>query len=161
MDKKYKSIYDNAKWKRDLNDEEKYLYDLIMKGHAYYSGKDRFYKNVVRTVKVVVLFLSLCSTIVLGMNGLISLEMQVNAGLVLSAIISFATGFSAYFNFEKYWMRNIKCHISFNIIRDNFVYDIKKTKALSEEQLKSYLKQLNDIQDDNKIYWQKVMEKAE
>lgn len=161
MDQKFDSIYDYEKWDRDLNNEEKYVYSLIMKGHNYYRKQDVRYKWIVRVLKVVVLLFSLASTIVLGLKGIFTETCQVNIGLILSAIISFATGISAYFNFEKYWMRNIKCHIRYNIIRDSFVFDIKKSDRLEDDKLEFYKQKLENIQNDNIRYWQNAIDKAE
>lgn len=114
-----------------------------------------------RVLKIIVLLLSLCSTIILGLKNVLNETSQVNIGLLLSAIISFTTGVSAYFNFEKNWIRNIKTHISFNILRDYFVFEMKTTESLKDERLKYYMNELQKIQGENIIYWQKAIEKSE
>ena len=154
-------LYDDTKWERRLNDREKYVYSLILKGHNYYNRQDKKYKIIVQVLKIIVLLLSLFSTIILGVKNVLNETYQVNIGLVLSAIISFTTGVSAYFNFEKYWMRNIKTHIRFNILRDSFVFEMKTTESLKDERLKYYMDELQKIQDENIVYWQKAIEKSE
>ena len=154
------SVCDTSTSGRNLNDQEKYIYDLIIKGHTYYNNHDKKYKIIVFILKMLVLLSSLASTIVLGLYGVLALELQVNIGLVLSAFISFLTGVSAYFNFEKYWMRNIKAHIKFNILRDGFIYDIKSTDKLSDEKMGYYIRELQKIQEDNISYWKEAINKS-
>ena len=154
------NIYDKNNLGRNLSKQEEYMYDLIIKGHNYYNKKDKKYKAIVMVIKTIVLLVSLGCTIILGLNGVFQLEVQVNIGLILSAVISFITGISAYFNFENYWMRNIKTHIQFNILRDGFVYEIKQTDKLSDERLEYYNKELEKIQKDNISYWQEAINKA-
>lgn len=146
---------------RKLNEKEKYVYDLIIKGHNYYNGQDKKYKWIVRVLKILVLLVSLISTIILGLSGVLEPVIQINAGLVLSAIITFITALSAYFNFERYWMRNIKTHIKFNILRDSFVYEAKSNKDIPDERLTYYFEELKKIQEDNIVYWKKAIDKAE
>lgn len=141
-----------------LPDEGKYIYDLIEKYHNYFSKKDKFYRWVVRIFKIIVLLLAMVNTIVLGLKGIIDIDNQVIVGLCLSSVISFVTAITAYFNFEEYWMRNIKIHIELNIIRDNFIYDAE-SKLMDNVNISVYKIKLEDIQKENIEYWNKSLKR--
>lgn len=147
--------------RRKLNEKEQNVYDLIIKGHDYYKRQDEKYKLIVIVSKIVVLLLSVTSTIVFGWKGCITETIKINIGLVIVAIISLITALSAFFNFDKYWMRNIKCHIRFNIMRDSFIYETTKSESLSDERIDYYFNQMKEIQENNIIYWQKAIDRAE
>ena len=147
-------------WYELLPSEGKYVADLIVKYHNYFKSKDKKYKNIVYWGRISVLLLSMASTIVLGLKlqndcwG----NAQVNIGLVLSAIISFLTAFSSFFNFEKYWMRNISIHIELNKLRDNFIYEAEANK-MDDSRIKFYLDRLDEIQTKNIEYWKDAIKK--
>lgn len=139
-------------WEEKLNDEERYIWELIKKNHSYYCKKDKFYKKIVRIIKVFILFLGMISTIILGLKEIIDTNIQVVCGLIISSVITFVTAVGSYFNFEEYWMRNINIHIKLNIIRDNFMYDVKSGK-MDHNKLDVYWNRLKTIQDKNIEYW--------
>ena len=141
-----------------LNNESKYLYDLIVKYHKYFSTQDKKYRKVVRILKVIVLFFAMSSTIVLGLKTVLDVNVQLVTGLILSALITFLTAVLSYFNFEEYWMRNITIHIELNIIRDNFIFDDKAGK-LDDARIEYYRNKLDDIQNNNIQYWNKAIKK--
>lgn len=100
------------------------------------------------------------TTIILGLKLKYNCweNIQINTGLVLSAIISFITAMSSFFNFEKYWMRNISIHIELNKLRDNFIYDAEANK-IDEERTQFYLVKLNEVQTRNIEYWEDAIKK--
>lgn len=164
------------KWYIELCEEGKYTFDLIYKYHNYFSKQDKKYRHIVRILRILILTLSMVNTIVLGMKTIISTDCQVVWGLVISALITYVTTISAYFNFEEYWMRNVAIHIELNILRDNFVLEAKAGKlAINDElkkykhkkadksaiddELKKYQQKLDDIQQKNIEYWQKSLKK--
>jgi hypothetical protein len=98
------------------------------------------------------------STIILGLKNALSENCQINTGLVLSAIITFLAVLSSFFNFEKYWMRNISIHIELNILRDNFIYEAE-AKKIDESRLIYYRDQLDNIQKNNVKYWEEAIKK--
>lgn len=149
----------NESWYTGLKNEAKYLADLINKYHRYFSKQDKKYRNIVRTLKVVILVLAMLSTIVLGLKIVIDVDIQVVVGLILSALITFVTAITSYFNFEEYWMRNISIHIKLNIIRDNFIFDVEAGK-LDATQIEKYKIELNGIQNENIEYWEKAIKKV-
>ncbi len=165
-------------WKRKKNDTaqkdgafsaepqklEDVIEDIIIRRHNYYSKQDKKYKRTVSCMRIIIALLSCINTIVLGVRAGIPEDIRISIGLVLSAISTFVAGILAYYNFEKYWMRNITKHIKLNVIRDSFNCD-KAAKKLTEDQLKHYKDQLEAIEKDNIDYWKKasnkIMEKEE
>jgi hypothetical protein len=145
-------------WYNALTAESKYVADLIIKYHNYFKAKDKKYKRIVSVVRISVLLLAMCSTIILGLKNIICENEQINIGLVLSAVITFLTAMSSFFNFEKYWMRNISIHIELNKIRDNFIFEAEANK-IDEERTKFYLKKLDEIQTNNVNYWEEAIKK--
>ena len=145
-------------WHNFLPDEGKYVARLIEKYHTYFKKKDKKYKQIVQFVKISILLLAMISTIILGLKNALSENCQINAGLVLSATITFLTALSSFFNFEKYWMRNISIHIELNILRDNFVYEAE-AKKIDESRLSYYRERLDDIQNRNVKYWEEAIKK--
>lgn len=139
-------------WEEKLSDEERYIWELIKKSHSYYSEKDKSYKRTVRCIKVSILSLGMISTIILGLKDIIDTNIQLVCGLIISSVITFVTAVGSYFNFEEYWMRNIKIHIELNIIRDNFMYDVKKGN-MDRDKLDDYWIKLKAIQEKNIEYW--------
>lgn len=155
-------IYTNNQneWYNLLPSEGKYVADLIVKYHNYFKSKDKKYKNIVYWIRLSMLLLSMTSTIVLGLKFRNDYweNAQVNIGLVLSAIITFVTALSSFFNFEKYWMRNISIHIELNKLRDNFIYEAEANK-MDENKIQFYLNKLDEIQTKNIKYWEDAIKK--
>lgn len=149
---------ETEEWYQELKNEEKYLFDLINKYHDYFSSKDKKYRRIVRILKVLVLFLAMMSTIIFGLKDIVDVDSQVMIGLILSSLITFITAISAYFNVEEYWMRNITIHIGLNMMRDNFIFDVK-ARRMDEKQIEIYRRKLDDIQNDNVSYWKKAINK--
>ena len=145
-------------WYKSLPEEGKYVAHLIDKYHKYFKKKDKKYKKIVQLVKVSILLLAMISTIILGLKDILNENCQINAGLILSATITFLTALSSFFNFEKYWMRNIAIHIELNILRDNFVYEAE-AKKINEDRLKYYRERLDNIQNKNVKYWENAIKK--
>lgn len=147
-------------WYKALQSDGKYIADLMIKYHNYFKSKDKKYNNIVFWFKILVLILVMISTIILGLKLKAECweNIQINVGLVLSAIITFVTALSSYFNFERYWMRNIAIHIELNILRDNFIYEAEANK-IDEDRVKFYLEKLNEIQKRNIKYWEEIINK--
>lgn len=145
-------------WYSDLSGEGKCVADLIHKYHRYFSGQDKKYRMIVRTFKITLLVLAMISTIILGLKTVIEVNCQVVIGLILSALITFITALSSYFNFEEYWMRNISIHIQLNIIRDSFILDAE-AKKIDDERITHYMGELTCIQKGNISYWEKAIKK--
>lgn len=150
--------WENEPWYQNLKPDGKHVADLICKYHHYFKNKDKTYRNTVFAFKTVILFLSMLSTIVLGVKTINNTNIQVVIGLILSSIITFLTGITGYFNFEKYWMRNIAIHIQLNVLRDNFAFDAVANK-LDDAKLAYYMRELDNIQRENKDYWEKAIKK--
>lgn len=140
----------------ELSDREKVIKNQIIKAHDFYSKKDRYYRRLVRAFKVIVLLLALVNTIILGLGSVICYDIQIIIGVVASALISFFTAISAYFNFESYWMRNIQIHVRLNILRDDFEYYLQ-SKSLDDKKIERFRKDLKQIQESNITYWEKAM----
>lgn len=153
---RHKDYWKKTEWYNKINDDGKYLADLIYKYHEYFSRQDKKYRLIVRFLKIIVLLLAMISTVVLGLKTVITDNVQVIIGLIISALISFITALSSYFNFEEYWMRNISIHIQLNIIRDEFVFAIQ-SDVLDENVLKAYNDKLKKIQENNIEYWKKAL----
>lgn len=154
------NAHKDKEWYIALQPDGKYIADLIIKYHNYFKSKDRKYNRIVFWFKISVLILAMMSTIILGLKVKAECwkNTQINMGLVLSAIITFVTVLSSYFNFERYWMRNIAIHIELNILRDNFIYEAEANK-IDDDKVKLYLKKLNEIQKRNIKYWEEIINK--
>ncbi len=139
-------------WYSSLDDQKKCVADLIHKSHRYFSNHDRKFRRIVYALKITILFLSVLSTVILGIKTCISDEARISIGLVISALITFFTTIYSYFHFEGYWMRNISIHIELNILRDEFIFEANANK-LDEERLSYYLKKLKELQQCNIDYW--------
>lgn len=146
------------KWYGSLSEEGKYVANLIYKYHRYFSRQDKKYRMIVRAFKITLLVLAMISTIVLGLKTVIEVDCQVVIGLILSALITFVTAVSSYFNFEEYWMRNISIHIQLNIIRDSFALEAE-AKKIDNERITHYMGELTNIQKGNISYWEKAIKK--
>lgn len=139
-------------WYTNLDDKKKSLADIILKYHHYFSNRDKKFKKIVYCLKLIILFLSMANTIVLGINICINDEIKISIGLIISALLTFFTSIYSYFHFEEYWMRNISIHIELNILRDDFIFDANANK-LSDDRLNYYLKKLKKLQQSNIDYW--------
>lgn len=144
--------WENEPWYSGLDDQEKYVADLIHKRHRYFSNHDKKFRKIVYYLKLTILFLSMLSTVVLGIKVCFSDEVRISIGLVVSALTSFFTAIYSYFHFEEYWMRNISIHIELNVLRDEFIYEAQGNK-LNEERLSYYLEKLKELQQGNIDYW--------
>jgi len=109
-------LWENEIWYASLKDDGKYIYDLIEKYHNYFKLQDRKFRKRAGNLKVLIMLLAVMNTVILGLNGMICIDVQVIVGLFISAAITFITGVLSYFNLEKYWMRNVAIHIELNII---------------------------------------------
>ena len=140
-----------------LKNEGKYLYELIVKYHKYFSSQDKKYHKRALFLRIAVLLFAMINTIILGLR-IPCVNIQLNFGLILSSIITFLTAVISYFNIEEYWMRNISIHIELNVIRDNFVFDVEAGK-LNDNMIECYKKKLDDIQYKNINYWKKAIKR--
>jgi hypothetical protein len=145
-------------WYNDLGRDGQYVANLIIKYHDYFKKKDKKYKMIVQIVKIAILLLAMISTIILGLKNVLNENCQINTGLVLSTAITFLTALASFFNFEKYWMRNISIHIELNILRDNFIYEAE-AKKMDESRLTFYREALDNIQKKNVRYWEEAIKK--
>jgi hypothetical protein len=154
------STHKEQKWYDSLQPEGKYVSDLIIKHHDYFKNKDKKYRRIVHWARIAILLLSMTSTIILGLKFKNDCwkNVQINIGLVLSAVMTFLTTLSSFFNFEKYWMRNISIHIELNKLRDNFIYEAEANK-IDEDRTKFYLHLLDEIQSKNIEYWKEAINK--
>lgn len=157
MSDKFIENFKEDSWYKELCEEGQYIYVLIDKYHQYFSKQDKKYRRIVRTFRLLVLLFSMINTVVLGMKTIISVNGQIVTGLVLSALITFISAVSSYFNFEEYWMRNITIHIDLNILRDNFIFDAKIGRLSEKDEIEKYRKDLEDIQKKNIEYWKKSL----
>ena len=139
-----------------LSEEEKHVAHLIEKYYKYFKKKDEKYKKTVQTVKVSILLLAIISTIILGLKNVLKENCQINMGLILSTTITFLTALSSFFNFEKYWIRNIFIYTELNILRDNFICEVE-AKKIDEYRLDYYRERLDFIQNKNVKYWENVI----
>lgn len=150
--------FENSENFKKLSEEAKHIYFSIIKQHDYFRDKDEKYKKIVKGFKIVLLSLSMLSTVILGMKTVIDINLQVVLALILSSLISFTSSLSSYFNFEKYWMRNISIHINLNIIRDEYIIDVL-SNGLDNEKLKLYKEKLTETQMHNIKYWEDAIKK--
>lgn len=139
-------------WYSNLDYPQKCIADLILKYHRYFSSHDIKFRRIVYALRLTTLFLSMLSTVVLGIKMCISDETRISIGLVISALITFFSAIYSYFHFEEYWMRNISIHIELNILRDEFILEAE-TNKLSEERLCYYSQKLKELQQSNIDYW--------
>lgn len=139
-------------WYSNLDYSQKCIADLILKYHRYFSRHDIKFRRIVYALRLTILFLSMLSTIVLGIKMCISDETRISIGLVISALITFFSAIYSYFHFEEYWMRNISIHIELNILRDAFIFEAE-TNKLNGDRLCYYSKKLKELQQSNIDYW--------
>ena len=158
MGKEVKFYWREEAWYPSLSSKAKCIADLIYKSHDYFSKKDARYRRIVQVCKIIVLILAMASTIIFGLKTIIDEDIQVIVGLIVSALITFVTALSSYFNYEVYWIRNIKTHIKLNMLRDRFRLDAEG-EALDDEKLEYYMNELQDIQKENLIYWERNINK--
>lgn len=150
------NVWEKERWYESLHDSGQYIADLICKYHKYFSNQDKKYRKIVRISKVVLFTLAMISTIVLGIKTTTRVDVQIVIGLVLSALITFVSALSTYFNFEEYWMKNISIHIKLNILRDEFILEAIRGE-IDDTRVEYYMKELNDIQNKNICYWEKAI----
>jgi hypothetical protein len=136
-----------------LSDEGKYIADLIYKYAYMYSKKDRRFRNYVTIFKIFIFFLAMCNTIILGISYFSNKNLQIDIGLIISAILTCLTTITAYFNFEHYWMRNRILHIEINIIKEDFIFKAINNK-LDTRELMNYFKKLEEIHNKDIKYWE-------
>lgn len=150
---------EKEKWYTDLCEEGQYIFELIFKYHKYFSKQDKKYRYISRTLRLLILMLTMANTIVLGLKTVIQVDRQIVIGLIVSALITFVTAISSYFNFEEYWMRNITIHIELNVLRDNFIYEAKAGGLNNKEILEKYREALETLQKKNIEYWHRSLKK--
>lgn len=149
----------NETWNINLSEEGQYIFYLIHKYHQYFSKQDKKFRRIARIMRLTILFLTMANTIILGLKTVLTQELQIVLGLVISAIITFGSAVSSYFNIEEYWMRNITTHIDLNVLRDNFVFDAKSGELDDKKKLDKYRDELEEIQKRNIKYWQRALKK--
>ena len=148
----------NYTWFETLSEEGKFVAELILKHHNYFSQKDKRLKYYVLILKLLVLFLAMCATIILGLTNFLDEANQINIGLIISALITFITAISSFLNIEKYWMRNITIHIELNKLRDLFFYDAASNN-IDNDRLKFYIESLDNMQNSNIEYWREAIKR--
>ncbi len=159
MGSRFTEGFKEESWYKELCEEGQYICDLIHKYHKYFSRQDKKYRHIVRVFHILVLLFSMINTIVLGMKTIISADIQIVAGLILSALVTFVSAIMSYFNFEEYWMRNITTHIDLNILRDRFIFDAKSGRFDDRKKIQQYKDALEELQKKNIKYWKKSLKK--
>lgn len=149
---KSNTVWKEEEWYKNLQSEQKCVADLIHMRHGYYSKHDRTFRRIVYIFKILILFLSMLSTLVLGLKICFSDEIRVSIGFVFSTLTTFLTAIYSYFHFEDYWMRNVSIHIELNILRDTFIFDAT-AKKLDNQRLEFYTDRLEYLQKNNIEYW--------
>lgn len=147
-----KFAYKEEHWYSSLNSPGKNVADLIFKYHRYFSSHDKKFRRIVYALRIIILFLSMVNTVVLGIKLCVDDEKRISISLIISALITFLTAVYSYFHFEGYWMRNISIHIELNILRDKFIFEAEAGE-LDETHLNDYLKRLEELQQSNIDYW--------
>lgn len=158
MKNKNSKTWQAEPWYSNLSIGGKDVADRIFKYHEKFSKKDKVYRHIVRILKILILFLAMCGTIVLGLKAIVDSEIPVIIGLCVSALVTFLTAISSFFNLEVYWVRNIRKHIQVNLLRDSFVYEAK-CQALTQDRIDYYHKEIKYIIEDNKVYWERNINK--
>jgi len=148
--------YHRNDWYDSLSPQGKLTADLILKHSYLFKKRVKRCSSFVYITKISIFFFTMCSTIILGINFFPGNKYQITIGLILSAVIAFITALSSFFNLEKYWMRNKAMDIKLDIIRDNFIFDVK-SEQMDNKQLKKYIKMLEDIQNNNINYWENAI----
>jgi hypothetical protein len=148
----------NESWYRELTDDAKNVIHLILKYHEYFKKQDVKYRRIVHILKICVLILAMISTLVLGLKSITNINFKLDVGLCISATITLLTAVSSYFNFEKYWMRNITIHIKLNTLRDNFIFEAEADR-IDGDRTQYYMTILDEIQNANIRYWENAIQK--
>jgi hypothetical protein len=143
--------YKENNWYKSLSEQGKYVADKIFDYYDYYRIKDNKFRNFVYIFRISIFFFAMLNTINLGIN-IISGELQINIGLILSAVITFLTTMATFFNFDQYWMNNKIMFIELCKIKNNFIFEVNSNQ-MDEENCKKYIDKLNKINDKNKKYW--------
>lgn len=144
--------WEDETWYKGLEDNQKCVADIIHKRHRYFSNHDRKFRIIVYSLKILMLFLSMLSTIILGIKIFGSEEIRISIGLVLSALTSFIAAIYSYFHLEEHWMRTVTIHIELNILRDEFICEAS-SKKLDNDRLTHYIKKIGSLQQNNIVYW--------
>lgn len=152
--KKKGEFWKEESWYQNLSSGGKYVADQIFENHEKYSKNDRTYRRLVRILKVIILFLAMCGTIVLGLKGTFKSDIPVIIGLCVSSLVTFLTAISSFFNLETYWIRNVRIHIQFNVLRDSFVYEAH-CNYLTQDKIDYYNKEILNIEKADGLYWER------
>lgn len=158
-EKQAENDFESEIWYSTQTEEAKYVFRLILKYHKYFSSQDRKYRWIIRMLKVIILTLAMASTIILGLKTVIPADAQIVMGLLFSSFVTFLSAIASYFNFEEYWMRNIRLHIELNINRDNYILEAKAGR-LKEERVHYYKGVLEDLHKGNIAYWEKAIKRV-
>jgi len=134
-------VEENKNYNELQSNQSIFIKTKILDYLNYYKKKENKFKNLVYIFRILIFLVAMINTINLGIN-IFSENIQINIGLLLSALITFLTTMASFFKFDQYWMKNKVMVIKLLQIRDNFYFD-EKSNNFNNERLLYYMEKFN------------------
>lgn len=142
---------------------EPFLFEMLDKTVTKYRVESNRLKRLTYFFRITVLFLSACSTVLLGLNVTGDPNYLIwsrNIVLGMGALSSFLLGLSAFWNVESYWLKQKVLHARVRAIQERCKYLKAEQDSLSPEQIQAAFGEYRRLMDDRIEYWEKVAEKT-
>src|SRR6185369_17330180 len=135
---------------------ETYLFQKLDTAIRDYDEKCKRLKRWSYFFKIAVLFLSACSTVLLGLtvaDPRYAIWSR-NIALVMGATSTFLIGLSAFWNLESYWLMHKVLLSRLHAVRERFGFLRAAQDGLSPEQIQAGFEEYQKLMDERIQYWE-------
>ena len=139
--------------------QETFLFQALDKAVSKYSADSKRLKRWTYLLRVAVLLLTGCSTVLLGLNVKGDSNYLIwsrNLVLVLGALSTFLVGLSAFWNVESYWLKQKVLFARVRALRERCYFLQAKDGSLSPEVIEAAFVEYRAMMDDRVDYWEEI-----
>lgn len=140
-------------------DQETFLFQRLDEAVSKYSAESKKLKRWTYSLRIAVLLLTGCTTVLLGLNFKGEpdyLGWSRNVALGLGALSTFLVGLSAFWNVESYWLKQKVLFARVRALRERCQFLQAKLGSLSPEQVEGAFLEYRAMMDDRIEYWEKA-----
>ena len=139
--------------------QETFLFSVLDEAVLKYSTESKRLKHWTYMLRIAVLLLSACSTILLGLNIKSDPDYLIwsrNLVLVLGALSTFLIGISAFWNIESYWLKQKVLFSRVRALRERCRFLQARDGNLSLGEIEAAFAEFSAMMDDRIEYWEKL-----
>jgi hypothetical protein len=142
-----------------VSNQENFLFETLDKAVSKYGAESKRLKRWTYLLRVAVLLLAGCGTVLLGLNVTNDPNYLIwsrNLVLVLGALSTFLVGLSAFWNVESYWLKQKVLFARVRALREQCAFLRAKDGSLSPEEIEAAFLEFRAMMTDRIEYWDEL-----